>query len=193
MTLADEAVVRATAHRYRGWFTFLGILLIISGALAIAFPLAGSLTVTVWAAVAFLIAGVSQTLHAFMARDWSGFWLGLLIGLLYLATGIVLALYPINGVIALTLFLAAVLLVDGVFRSILAFQIRPHRGWGWMLAGGILGIVLAGLIYAQLPSSAAWVLGLLLGINLVMAGASFLALTWGEGATVDARMTPTPS
>ena len=96
MTLADEAVVRATAHRYRGWFTFLGILLIISGALAIAFPLAGSLTVTVWAAVAFLIAGVSQTLHAFMARDWSGFWLGLLIGLLYLATGIVLALYSVG-------------------------------------------------------------------------------------------------
>ena len=60
-------------------------------------------------------------------------------------------------------------------------------------ASELIGIVLAGLIYAQLPSSAAWVLGLLLGINLVMAGASFLALTWGEGATVDARMTPTPS
>jgi uncharacterized membrane protein HdeD (DUF308 family) len=102
--------------------------------------------------------------------------LGLLVGLLYLATGVVLWVNPIGGVVALTVFLAAVLVVDGVFRSILAFQIRPRPGWIWLLIGGIIGIILGVMIWQQLPSSAVWVLGLLLGINLVLSGVTFLML-----------------
>ena len=76
--------------RHRGWFIFLGILLIVAGAAAIAFPVLGTLAVEVWTAIAFAIAGVAQTVHAFAARSWGGFLLGLLIGLLYLAVGVVL-------------------------------------------------------------------------------------------------------
>jgi uncharacterized membrane protein HdeD (DUF308 family) len=168
--------VRDEITRHRGWFIFLGVLLIVSGASAIAFPLLGALAVEVWAAIAFAVAGAAQTVHAFAARSWGGFLLGLLVGLLYLATGVVLWLNPIGGVIALTLFLAAVLVVDGLFRSILAFQVRPRAGWGWLLAGGVVGVILGVMIWQHLPSSAAWVLGLLLGINLVISGATFLML-----------------
>jgi uncharacterized membrane protein HdeD (DUF308 family) len=170
------AGVRDEITRHRGWFIILGVLLIIAGASAIAFPFLGTLAVEVWAAVAFAIAGVAQTVHAFAARSWGGFLLGLLVGLLYLATGVVLWLNPIGGMVALTVFLAAVLVVDGVFRSILAFQIRPRPGWIWLLVGGIIGIILGVMIWQQLPSSAVWVLGLLLGINLVLSGVTFLML-----------------
>jgi uncharacterized membrane protein HdeD (DUF308 family) len=170
------AGVRDEITHHRGWFIFLGVLLIIAGACAIAFPFLGTLAVEVWAAVAFAIAGVAQTVHAFAARSWGGFLLGLLVGLLYLATGVVLWLNPIGGMVALTVFLAAVLVVDGVFRSILAFQIRPRAGWSWLLIGGIIGIIFGVMIWQQLPSSAVWVLGLLLGINLVLSGVTFLML-----------------
>ena len=186
--MANAAVdpVADDITRHRGWFIFLGILLIVAGAAAIAFPVIGTLTVEVWTAIAFAIAGIAQTIHAFAARSWGGFLLGLLVGLLYLAAGVVLWLNPIRGVIALTLFLAAVLVVDGIFRAALGFQIRPRSGWGLVLLGGIISVVLGIMIWQQLPSAALWVLGLLLGINLVFSGVTFLMLSSIKPATTAA-------
>jgi uncharacterized membrane protein HdeD (DUF308 family) len=99
-----------------------------------------------------------------------------LIGLLYLAGGAVLWLNPLGGAVTLTVILAVVLVVDGVFRSILAFQVRPRTGWTWLLFGGIVSIILGIMIWRQLPSSALSILGLLLGINLIFSGLSFLML-----------------
>jgi uncharacterized membrane protein HdeD (DUF308 family) len=169
-TAGDQVV------QHRGWFIFLALLLIIAGAAAIAFPVLSTFAVELWAAIAFAVAGVAQTIHAFAARSWGGFLWSLLVGLLYLAAGVVLWLNPIAGMVALTVFLAAVLVVDGVFRSILAFQIRPRAGWFWLLLGGIVGIVLGVMIWQQLPSSALTILGLLLGINLAFSGFTFLML-----------------
>jgi uncharacterized membrane protein HdeD (DUF308 family) len=182
-----------TAHasdqvaQHRGWFIFLSVLLIVAGAAAIAFPVLSTFAVEFWTAIAFAIAGVAQTIHAFAARSWGGFFGGLLVGLLYLATGLVLWRNPIAGVVTLTVFLAAVLVVDGIVRSILAFQIRPRPGWFWPLLGGIVSIVLGVMIWQQLPSSALSILGLLLGINLIFSGITFLMLAMsGPAATTAA-------
>jgi uncharacterized membrane protein HdeD (DUF308 family) len=175
---ANDAIVH-----HRGSFIFLSLLLIVAGAAAIAFPILSSFAVELWAAIAFAIAGVAQTIHAFAARSWGGFFLGLLVGLLYLAAGVVLWVNPLAGVVTLTVFLAAVLVVDGVFRSILAFQIRPRPGWFWLLLGGLVGIVLGVMIWQQLPSSALTILGLLLGINLLFSGFTFLMLAFSRPAT----------
>jgi len=174
--MADQGQAGDQITRHRGWFIFLALLLILAGVAAIAFPILSTFAVEVWTAIAFAIAGFAQTVHAFAARSWGGFFWGLLVGLLYLAAGVVLWLNPIAGVITLTAFLAAVLIVDGVFRSILAFQVRPRTGWVWLLLGGIVGIVLGAMIWQQLPSSALATLGLLLGINLVFSGITFLLL-----------------
>ncbi len=160
----------------RKWFTFLGIALIVAGVLSIIFPFAGGLAVAVWVAIALIISGVASIVHAFSVRQWQGFLIGLLIGLLYLAAGIILWLDPIGGVITLTVFLAAVMFVDGILRCIMAFQLRPIEGWGLMLAGGILGIIVAVMIWRQLPVSATWVMGLLLGVNLIFSGFAFTGL-----------------
>jgi uncharacterized membrane protein HdeD (DUF308 family) len=171
---------------HRGWFTFLALLLVVAGVAAIAFPVLSSLAVEIWTAIAFVIAGVAQTVHAFAVRNWRGFLLGLLVGLLYLAAGVVLWNNPLAGVVTLTVFLAAVLVVDGVFRSALAFRIRPRAGWLWLLFGGIVGIVLGLIIWGRLPSSALWVLGLLLGINLLFSGFTFLMLSTSKPAVATA-------
>jgi uncharacterized membrane protein HdeD (DUF308 family) len=182
MTSVTAEQIRDEIARHRGWFIFLGLLLIVAGALAIAFPILGTLAVELWTAIAFAVAGVAQTVHAFAARSWGGFALGLLIGLLYLATGIVLWINPWGGAVALTLVLAVVLVVDGICRSILAFQIRPRSGWGWLLAGGIVSVVLGAMIWQQLPSSGLVILGLLLGINLIFSGVTFLMLSGSTSA-----------
>ena len=154
----------------------LGIALVVAGVLAIVFPLAGGIAVELWVAAALLISGVAQVVHAFAARQWQGFLLGLIVGLLYLAAGVVLWMNPIAGVVTLTAFLAAVLFIDGVLRAIMAVQLRPMPGWGLLLAGGIIGVVVAVMIWRQLPTSAFWAIGLLLGINLIFSGASFAML-----------------
>lgn len=176
--MPDVAVVDAGAiiAQHRKWFTFLGIALIVAGVLSIIFPFAGGLAVEVWVAIALIISGIAQIIHAFSTRPWQGFLLGLVIGLIYLAGGIVLWLDPIRGVVTLTVFLAAVMLVDGVLRIIMAFQLRPMQGWGLMLVGGILGIIVALMIWRQLPISAFWVIGLLLGVNLIVSGFAFTGL-----------------
>lgn len=174
-TEARTAMRDEIAH-HRGWFVFLGVLLIIAGVAAILFPPAGSLAVEVWVGAIFVLAGIAQLAHAFAVRRWSGVAWSVLLGLLYLGAGVILLAYPIAGVVTLTVFLAAVLLIDGLFRTIMAIGIRPRRRWGWLLASGIASIVLAVLIWLQLPSSASWVLGVLLGVNLIFSGASFLGL-----------------
>jgi uncharacterized membrane protein HdeD (DUF308 family) len=184
--MADAAQAADQITQHRGWFIFLALLLIVAGAAAIAFPILSTFAVELWTAIAFAIAGVAQTIHAFAARSWGGFFWGLLVGLLYLATGVVLWLNPIAGVMTLTAFLAAVLIVDGIFRAILAVQIRPRAGWFWLLLGGIVGIVLGVLIWQQLPSAALATLGLLLGINLIFSGLAFLMLAMSTPAPATA-------
>ena len=172
--MAKQSVDRIAEHQ--GWFIFLGAGLVFAGVLAIAFPLAGGIAVEIWTAIALMVAGSAQIVHAFAARGWSGFLLGLLVGLLYLAAGIILWLNPIKGVVTLAVFLAAIMVIDGALRSVLAFQVRPARGWLLLLIGGLLGIAAGVMIGRQLPSAAFWALGLVLGVNLICSGLAFVML-----------------
>jgi uncharacterized membrane protein HdeD (DUF308 family) len=174
-----------------GWFLALGIVLIIAGVAAIAFPLLSTIATKIALGWIFLIAGAFIVVHAFPIRQWQGFLLSLLIGALYLVAGACLAFTPFAGVVALTILLAALFLAEGVLELIMAVRIRPHEGWGWLLLSGLVAIAVGALIAAELPSSAAWAIGLLTGINLLSSGASFAALALagrrvGRGAPVPA-------
>jgi uncharacterized membrane protein HdeD (DUF308 family) len=159
-----------------GWFLALGLLLIVAGVAAIAFPLLSTVATKIALGWIFLIAGALIVVHAFSIRQWQGFLLGLLIGVLYLVVGGWLAFTPFAGVVALTILLAALFLAEGVLEVIMAVRVRPHEGWGWLLLSGLVAIAVGVLIAAELPSSAAWAIGLLTGINLLSSGVSFLAL-----------------
>ena len=97
-------------------------------------------------------------------------------GVLFLIGGGWLAFFPLTGIITLTIFLAAMFVVQGIIEIAMALRMRPHEGWIWMLLAGIVALAAGLLILAQLPSSATWAIGLLVGINLIMTGWAYLLL-----------------
>ena len=167
---------RAQIQKNWGWFLALGIVFVVAGLAAIAFPLLSTIAAKVALGWIFLAGGVLMILHAFSASGWRGFLLGLLIGILYVVAGGWLAFFPFTGIITLTILLAALFLAEGVLEVIMAFRVRPHEGWFWLLLSGLVAAAVGVMIAMGLPSSATWAIGLLTGINLLMTGASFIAL-----------------
>lgn len=179
-----EAVMAKVAeHRY--WFIALGVLLNFTGLIALVFPLAFTLAVEMIVAWVFLIAGIAHLVHAFGTRGWGNFALQILGGLIYLAAGVVLLARPVEGTAFLTLVVAATFIVDGMLRTIMAFAMDRGTGWGWMLAGGVLSIVLGMAIFALFPGSALWLLGVLVGINFIGSGIGFVVLAVAAGDAAD--------
>jgi len=179
---APQAAMQTAISEHKGWFYFLGILLIVLGVAAIAFPFVTTIAVKIFIGWLFLIGGVLQIVHAFSTRAWSEFLLDLLIGVLYLVVGGWLAFFPLTGIITLTLLLALLFIIEGIVELGIAFRIRPHRGWVWMLLSGIVAIAVGVLLIANLPSSAAWAIGLLVGINLIFSGFAYLFLPMAASA-----------
>ena len=167
---------RAQIKRNWGWFLALGIVFVLAGLAAIAFPLLSTIATKIALGWIFLAGGVLMVLHAFSASGWRGFLLGLLIGILYVVAGGWLAFFPFTGIITLTILLAALFLAEGVLEVIMALRVRPHEGWVWLLLSGLVAAAAGIMIAMGLPSSATWAIGLLTGINLLMTGASFIAL-----------------
>lgn len=159
-----------------GWFLALGILLIIAGLMAIAFPLVGGIVAKTFLGWLFLIGGIVMIVHAFSAPGWKGFIWELLIGILYLVAGGYLAFFPLTGLLTLTILIAALFIAEGIAEVIMGFQVRPHEGWGWLLLSGIAALAVGVMIALGLPSSAEWALGLLVGINLLFSGWSYVFL-----------------
>ena len=140
-----------------------------------AFPL----TAVVLAGWVFLIQGAIQVIHAFRVRDWSGFIWSLGIGVLSLLVGVMLVADPLAGAIPLTLLVAVFFLATGVAKVMFGFSIRPVGGWVWVLASGLISLLLGIMILAGLPVTATTILGLLLGIELVSNGVLFLFVAAG--------------
>jgi uncharacterized membrane protein HdeD (DUF308 family) len=172
-----RAVV-STIHRH--WVLFLveGIVLLVLGAAAIIVPVIATLAFTLLIGWLFLISGVVGLITTFWMRNVPGFWWSLLSGVVGIAAGIVLILWPISGTVSLTLVLIAFFLVEGIVTLMYAFEHRAQLSgrWGWMLASGIVDLILAGIIFAGLPETATWALGLLVGINLLFGGAAMIGM-----------------
>ena len=174
----EDALAKARAQNAEHWvwFLILGIVLLLGGLAAIAFPFVSTIAANIALGWIFLASGVITMVHAFSVGEWRGFLLHLLIGILYVVAGGYLAFVPLAGIFTLTVLLAALLVTDGVLEVIMALRVRPHEGWGWVLASGAVAIAMGALIALQLPSSATWAIGLLVGIKMIFAGWSFIAL-----------------
>jgi uncharacterized membrane protein HdeD (DUF308 family) len=158
------------------WYLILGIVLLLAGLAAIAFPFLSTIAAKIALGWIFLVSGLFMIIHAFSAGEWRGFFWNLLIGILYLVAGGYLAFFPLAGILTLTILVAALFLADGLLEVIMAFRLRPHEGWGWVLVSGLVAIAAGALIALQLPSSATWVIGVLAGIKMIFAGWSFIFL-----------------
>jgi uncharacterized membrane protein HdeD (DUF308 family) len=172
-----------------GWLLALALLMIVLGLMAIAAPVYATFAVQILLGWILVVGGIAQAIHAFMARGWGGFLLELLSALLYLAVGALLLVNPVEGALALTIVLAAFLVVEGIFKIVMAWRVRGHPRWGWLLASGILSLILGGLIWAEWPSSALWVIGLLVGVHLLFTGWALIMLALAARAWRRASVT----
>jgi uncharacterized membrane protein HdeD (DUF308 family) len=159
-----------------GWLLAFGILMIILGVFAIGAPVVATIAVQFALGWILVIGGVAEGIHAFMAQGWRGFLFELLSAILYLVVGVLLLVNPVGGALALTVVLAVFLIVEGIFKTVMALRVRDHGGWGWLLASGILSLVLGFLIWAEWPASGLWIIGLLVGIQLLFTGWSLVML-----------------
>jgi uncharacterized membrane protein HdeD (DUF308 family) len=162
------------------WVLFLieGIVLVVLGILAIIVPPLATITFTLFLGWLFLISGIMGLITTFWARHSPGFWWSLLSAVLAIAAGIVLLVEPLRGAVTLTLLLIVFFIIEGVLTIMYAFEHKKDLSgrWGWMLVSGIIDLILAGIILIGLPGTAAWALGLLVGINMLFGGSALIAM-----------------
>jgi uncharacterized membrane protein HdeD (DUF308 family) len=158
-----------------GWFALLGVGLLLMGFAALGSLVVASLATAVFLGALLLVAGVAEVVGSFWCRAWSGFFYHLLAGLLSMFVGILSLAAPVEAVMALTVLLAAMLLVGGVFYIVAAVSYR-FTGWGFLLLRGIVDVVLGLMIWRAMPDAAMWVVGLFVGINLIFRGIHWLGL-----------------
>ena len=172
------SLARAQAEIGQHWISYLvlGAVLLLVGIAAIAFPLFSTIAAKIALGWIFVVSGAAIILHAFAAGDWRGFFFNLLIGLLHLIVGGYLALLPLTGILTLTVLIAGLLVADGLLEVGMALRLKPHNGWGWVLLSGLVAIAAGLLIVSALPNSAAWTIGLLVGLKMIFAGWSFITL-----------------
>jgi len=154
----------------------LGVLTGILGVLAMISPMMAGMTVSVMVGILLIIGGIARTIFAFKAQSWGKGILAFVLGVLTLLAGLVMVFRPVLGLTSLTLVLAAYFFVDGIFEIFEAFDLKPLKGWGWMLFGGIVSVLLGFLIWRQWPISGAWAIGILVGIKLIFAGVAMIAI-----------------
>lgn len=158
------------------WFLAFGILLVVLGTMAI-----GAATLTTFISI-FLIGllllagGIAKVVYAFWAKDWGGFFISLLVGLLYAVTGGIFLGKPIQSAAALTLLIGSLFVVSGSFKIVSSIVARfPH--WGWLLFSGIISLTLGILVLSEWPQASLWIIGLFVGIDMIIYGWTWVILS----------------
>jgi len=162
------------------WKLFLieGIVLVLLGFAAIMLPQVATLAFTLVIGWLFLISGIIGLITTFYMRNAPGFWWSLFSAVVGIAAGLVLLRWPISGTVSLTVVLITFFIMEGIITIMYAIDHRNQlsQRWGWMLASGIVDLILAAIIFGGLPQTALWALGLLVGINMVFGGAAMIAM-----------------
>jgi uncharacterized membrane protein HdeD (DUF308 family) len=187
-TLFGQSLARAREY----WWVFLvlGILLSVGGIVAIAYPFFSSVAAVLVLGAILIVGGVLTILGAFWAGKWSSQLLQLLVGILYVMAGMAIRDAPAESIAVLTLFTAAFLIVVGAFRMV-ASLVERFPQWGWVLLNGVVTLLLGLIIYDSFPSSALWLIGLLLGLDLLFNGWSWVMLAIFLRKSPESDETPT--
>jgi uncharacterized membrane protein HdeD (DUF308 family) len=157
-------------RRHWGWLLAVGILSVILGTIGLGMTWMLTLVSVVYFGVLMIVIGGVQILQTFKCAGWKSIVLHSLIGLLYLAAGIMIVSRPLLASLTLTWMLGFALLAVGVMRIVVGVHHRGTSGWGGAVLGGIITLLLGLMILARWPSSALWVIGLFLAIELIVNG-----------------------
>jgi uncharacterized membrane protein HdeD (DUF308 family) len=146
--------------------------------LAVGSPLLAAVAVTAVVSWLIVFAGVVHVIIAFHAHRAGSLIWRLLVGIAYLCFGAYLLMHPALGVASLTLVLASLFVLEGVFDIALFFRMRSMQGSSWVLIDGIVTLIVGLMIYTQWPSSSAWAVGTLVGVSLIISGVTRLMLSF---------------
>ncbi len=173
----EGAIVKSLRAHWK-FFLIEGIVLLILGAIAVGVPPVATVAVELFIGWLILLSGVLGLVMTFQTRGSPGFGWSLLSALLGIVVGIVLLIWPLSGVLSLTVMLTAFLTLEGVASIMYALAHRRESSsrWELMLVSGIVDLILAGLILAGLPGTAAWAIGLIVGINLLFGGVALVVM-----------------
>jgi uncharacterized membrane protein HdeD (DUF308 family) len=173
-----QRVVAKALHDHWKLYLAEGIALVVLGFAAVIVPPIATLAVTVVLGWLFLFSGVMGLVTTFMMRNAPGFWWALISAALGVLVGGMLLAQPAQGAVTLTYVLVAFFIIEGVVSIMYALDHKRELSgrWGFMLLSGIVDLVLAGMIIAGLPSTAAWALGLLVGINMIFGGSALIGM-----------------
>jgi uncharacterized membrane protein HdeD (DUF308 family) len=159
------------------WSIALSILLIIAGLFAICIPSISGIAITLVFGWAMIFSGITHLIFAFKTHTTGGRVWELLVGAVYLFTGVILLMHPLDSLLVLTLVLAYYLFFEAIVEFIQYFQLRPRHGAVWLLVDGIITLILAVMIWRAWPASSVWVIGTLVGISMIFSGFSRLMLS----------------
>jgi uncharacterized membrane protein HdeD (DUF308 family) len=173
-----QTAVTESLHAH--WVVFLieGIVLIILGLMAVALPMLATLAVAILIGWLLLVSGAVGLFTSIWMRRAPGFLWSLLSAILGIAAGVVLLWWPVSGALSLTVILTAFLTVEGILSIMYALEHKRDLSgrWGMMLLSGVVDLILAAMIFLGLPATAAWAIGLLVGINLIFGGSALAAM-----------------
>ena len=173
-----QAAVAAAIREHSTLFLVEGIVLLLLGALAILLPPFATLFVTIIIGWILLASGLMGWITTLRARHAPGFWWSLVSALLATAAGLILLISPQGGAVSLTLLLIVFFAIEGAASIMYAIEHRRELTgrWEWMLISGLIDLVLAAIIFTGLPGTAAWALGVLVGVNMIFGGAALIAI-----------------
>jgi len=173
----EVLIIKATPEMIHnwGWFLVFGIVLLVLGIGAIVRSVSATVASMVFFGWLLMFAGIIEFVDAFMVGHWAGFFLHLLAAILFGVTGVLILAKPLISAETVTFIMSIFFLVAGLYQ--LVASVWTHLpGWGWQALNGIVASVMGGLVLAEWPVSGLWVIGLFVGIELIFAGSSWIAM-----------------
>ena len=162
-----------------GWIVALGVVYLVAGVIALGSVVMATVATVYVVGIMMIIAGVFEVIHSFQIKTWGRFLFWLLLGVLYIIAGFTAFDNPLLTAVWLTLILGAALVASGIMRVFLGFNMKGGTPWGWVVASGLITLLLGIIILVHWPVSSLYVLGIFLGVDLVFAGASWIGLGFG--------------
>jgi uncharacterized membrane protein HdeD (DUF308 family) len=172
-----ENSITGEMHKATTWSVVFSVLMIAAGVLAVFAPGIAGVAVTVLVGWLLIVSGVLHLAFAWRAGHASAVVWEILLGILYGGIGFYLVAQPVAGLASLTLAIAIYLVLESVLEFILAFQLRPVPGSGWLLFDAIVTLALAALIGSGWPASSVWAVGTLVGVSMLVSGVTRLMLS----------------
>lgn len=170
--------MREAVGRHRMIYLVQAVLMVIGGVVAIVFPVFASAAFVRFLGWILIASGIIQALSLISARNHPSFWLAIISAGLAIIVGVLMLRNTVETMLVISMLLIVFFMVEGISKIVFALTIRPLANWFWVLASGVLAILLAGILWSSMPVTAGWLIGLLLGINLITEGLALAALVW---------------